>query len=117
MWFAGASLETRMKNRGRNRLALKFAAFALALGAAALSSASYAQDQQEMRYFSDVQIWKMIIRDSIASYPHACPCPYSANRAGRSCGGRSAYSRVGSLMCYPTDIPDGEVARYRERMQ
>ena len=66
----------------------------------------------------EVQIWKIIIADSIAAYPHSCPCPYSPNRAGRACGDRSAYSRVaGSLICYPQDIPDGEIARYRERMQ
>jgi hypothetical protein len=70
---------------------------------------------------TEVDIWKAIISDSIAAYPHSCPCPYSPNRAGRACGERSAYSRVagasGQLMCYPQDIPDSEIARYRERMQ
>lgn len=70
---------------------------------------------------TEIQIWKAIIADSIASYPHVCPCPYSPNRAGRACGDRSAYSRVagatGRLMCYPQDIPDHEIARYCERLQ
>jgi hypothetical protein len=105
-------------NRAWNRLTSRFVALALALGLSALAATSQAQDQQDVRYFSDIAIWKMIIRDSIASYPHICPCPYSPNRAGRSCGDRSAYSRVsGSLICYPTDISEGEVSRYRERMQ
>jgi hypothetical protein len=104
--------------RGRNRLAKIIATFTLALGFAAAASPAFAQDQQDARYYSDVEIWKAIIRDSIASYPRACPCPYSPNRAGRSCGDRSAYSRVsGSVICYATDIPDSAIARYRERMQ
>jgi hypothetical protein len=96
--------------------------------ALATSSAVAQQDQQETARRAaqvggptEIQIWKAIIADSIASYPHSCPCPYSPNRAGKACGDRSAYSRVagaaGSLMCYPQDIPDREIARYRERMQ
>jgi hypothetical protein len=105
-------------NRGRICLTSKFLGFALALGVTAFSP-SYAQDQQQdaPRYVSDVQIWKLIIRDSIASYPHSCPCPYSPNRAGRLCGDRSVYSRVGTVMCYPTDIPEEAIVRYRERLQ
>lgn len=49
-----------------------------------------------------------MINRSINSYSGNCPCPYSVMRNGRSCGGRSAYSRPGghSPLCYETDITD-----------
>jgi len=117
-----------MDNRGRIGLAYGFLVLTLTVAVAAFSAPSFAQEQEQgqsqeqgqgqARVINDVEIWKLIIRDSIASYPHSCPCPYSPNRAGRACGPRSVYSRLnGSLICYPTDIPEGEVARYRERMQ
>ena len=114
-----------MKNRGRIGLAYGFLVLALTVAVSAFSSPAFAQEQEQQgqsqgqgRVINDVEIWKLIIRDSIASYPHSCPCPYSPNRAGRACGPRSVYSRLnGALICYPTDIPEGEVARYRERMQ
>ena len=73
----------------------------------------------EQRAVGEADIWSMIIRDSIVSYARNCPCPYSADRAGRRCGDRSAYTRSGAtaIMCYPQDIPDTEIARYRERYQ
>jgi SH3-like domain-containing protein len=51
-------------------------------------------------------IIKKIITNSIASYSGRCPCPYFTDRAGRSCGRRSAYSRAGgaSVICYPEDV-------------
>jgi hypothetical protein len=46
------------------------------------------------------------IRQSIAAYPGSCACPYSTDRGGRRCGGRSAYSRGGghAPLCYPADV-------------
>ena len=112
-----------MRNRVRNGVCL-CSGWVLTLVIAAASPTSYAQnqnqDQQERQQLrvSDIDVWNMIIRDSIVSYRHVCPCPYSENRAGRSCGTRSAYSRVrGSVTCFPNDISDAEVARYRERLQ
>ena len=101
-----------MQHRGRIRLALGIAGCALAL---AIGSSAFAQQQN----LGEVDLWKLIIRDSIAAYGKSCPCPYSANRAGRACGEHSAYSRKmgGPLMCYPGDIPDEQLARYRERYQ
>ena len=57
-------------------------------------------------------IVKNIIQDSIASYPGRCPCPYHVDRAGRSCGKRSAYSRAGgySVICYPGDVTEEMIA-------
>jgi hypothetical protein len=106
-------METRM--RSGSMRAARAAAVGLALTIFAWPGA--AQDPQNAGP-SDVEVWRMIIRDSIASYRELCPCPYSENRAGRACGTRSAYSRVdGSVVCYASDISNAEVARYRQRLQ
>lgn len=90
--------------RGSLRLAIGALALALAGGPA------HARD-------TDAQIKQRIIAESIASYPGTCPCPYNTDRAGRSCGRRSAYSRPGgySPKCYASDVTAAEVAAYRAR--
>ena len=109
-------METRVRS-GRIRVSGGLAGIAFALMIGLFSFPSHAQDDQQ-GVLDDVDIWRMIIRDSIASYRHLCPCPYSENRAGRRCGTRSAHSRVdGSVMCYVSDIPEAEIARYRERLR
>jgi len=64
---------------------------------------------------SDAQIRQRVIAQSIAAYPGPCACPYSRMRNGRSCGGRSAYSRPGghAPLCYPRDVSQAEVAAWR----
>jgi len=64
---------------------------------------------------SDAQVKQRIIRESIAAYPGPCPCPYSVMRNGRSCGGRSAYSRPGGYapICYPNDISAAQLQEWR----
>lgn len=71
----------------------------------------------EARRLSDSGLRQKIIRMSILSYPGNCPCPYSRDRAGRRCGGRSAYSRPGgySPKCYASDVTAAEVRAYRAR--
>ena len=66
---------------------------------------------------TDKEIRALLIAESIAGYSGSCPCPYNVDRAGRSCGRRSAYSRPGgqSPRCYERDIPDAEVKAFRER--
>lgn len=46
------------------------------------------------------------IRQSISAYSGSCPCPYSTDRAGRRCGGRSAHSRRGGAapLCFAADV-------------
>ncbi len=80
---------------------------ALAIGGLALSAAS-AQ--------SEAQVKQQIIRQSIAAYPGPCPCPYSVMRNGRSCGGRSAYSRPGGYapICYPGDVTQAQIEAWRQ---
>ncbi len=65
---------------------------------------------------TDAEVRGQMIRESLASYPGNCPCPYSTMRNGRSCGGRSAYSRPGGYapLCYPADISDDMVRSYRQ---
>lgn len=64
---------------------------------------------------SDAEIRQRIVRQSIAAYPGPCACPYNTDRAGRSCGRRSAYSRPGGYapLCYPADVSQAEVEAWR----
>lgn len=63
----------------------------------------------------DYAIRQKIIRASIADYPGNCPCPYNTDRAGRRCGGRSAYSRPGGYApkCFTSDVSAAAVKAYR----
>lgn len=65
---------------------------------------------------SDAQIKKILIQQSLDSYPGNCPCPYNTDRAGRSCGRRSAYSKPGGYapLCYPDDVSPEIVEEYRK---
>jgi hypothetical protein len=67
----------------------------------------------------DSAIVQRIIDNSIASYSGNCPCPYNTMRNGRSCGGRSAYSRPGGQapVCYEEDVTPAMVKAYRQRMK
>lgn len=65
----------------------------------------------------DARDRQAMIEESVRSYPGNCPCPYFSDRAGRSCGKRSAHSRAGGYApkCYATDISDKELADWRKR--
>ena len=58
-----------------------------------------------------------MIKDSIASYPGRCPCPYNVASNGSQCGKRSAWSKAGGYAppCYPTDIGSEMVSTYRQQ--
>lgn len=66
---------------------------------------------------TDSEVRQFLIRQSIAAYSGSCACPFNVDRAGRRCGGRSAYSRPGgaSPTCYERDVSDAQVRRTRER--
>jgi hypothetical protein len=85
---------------------IAIAAFGLA-AIAAIAAPALAQ--------SDAQVRQQIIRQSIASYAGPCACPYNVDRAGRSCGRRSAYSRPGghSPSCYPGDVSRSDIEAWR----
>jgi len=66
---------------------------------------------------TDAEIKQLIIKESIAAYKGSCPCPYSTDKAGKSCGARSAYSKPGgaSPLCYEKDVTPKMVDDYRKR--
>ncbi|HYG26021.1 MAG TPA: hypothetical protein VD906_03870 [Caulobacteraceae bacterium] len=66
---------------------------------------------------SDAQIRQKIIKESIASYPGNCPCPYNSASNGSSCGRRSAYSRGGGYapVCYASDVTPEMIREYKAR--
>lgn len=66
---------------------------------------------------SDDQVAQQIIKESIASYPGPCACPYNHARNGSSCGRRSAYIRAGGYdtVCYREDVSADDIASYRQR--
>src|SRR5687767_12830103 len=68
---------------------------------------------------SDAEVRRLMIAESLALYSDRCPCPYFADRAGRSCGRRSAYSRPGgeSPLCFDHDVSDSAVRQYREDLK
>ena len=68
---------------------------------------------------TDAEIKDVLIKQSISAYSGNCPCPYNRDRAGRRCGGRSAYSRPGgaSPLCFPTDVGSTAVASYRRSIE
>jgi hypothetical protein len=55
-------------------------------------------------------------RDQYYATGHPCACPEDRTRAGRRCGGNSAYSRPGGAapLCYPTDISEAMIEDYRK---
>jgi hypothetical protein len=79
-----------------------------------LASSAWAQRAQPQ---TNAEIKQEIIRESIASYPGNCPCPYNTARNGSRCGKRSAYSKPGgrSPVCYPEDVSEEMVQMYRKR--
>jgi hypothetical protein len=64
---------------------------------------------------TDVQVRELMIKQSIASYPGNCPCPYNLASNGSQCGKRSAWSKPGGYapLCYPADITDDMVRSYQ----
>lgn len=67
----------------------------------------------------DSAIIKILIDDSISSYPGNCPCPYNSARNGSRCGKRSAYNRPGGYapLCFNEDVSKEMVEAYRRRVK
>ena len=95
-----------LRTSSRIAVACAFAVMALA------ASGSQAEARGRL---SDGAIRQILVRQSIESYPGNCPCPYNSDRAGRSCGRRSAYSRPGGYapLCYSGDVSRSDVEGYR----
>lgn len=64
---------------------------------------------------TDDQIRDQMIRESIASYPRSCPCPYSRDDERHKCGERSAYSLAhgASPLCYRKNVSPQMIEQYR----
>lgn len=86
---------------------------AAALGVLLLAGAGPVQAQGKL---SDAEVRRRIIQQSIDGYSGRCACPYSTMSNGRSCGGRSAYSKPGgeAPLCYPEDVSASMVKAYRQ---
>jgi hypothetical protein len=67
----------------------------------------------------DSAIIKILIDDSISSYPGNCPCPYNSAKNGSRCGKRSAYSRPSGYapLCFKEDVSKEMVEEYRSRVK
>jgi hypothetical protein len=68
---------------------------------------------------TDAQVKRKIIEQSIDDYPGNCPCPYNTDRAGRSCGKRSAYTKPGGYapLCYAKDVTKSMVEEWKQQHQ
>lgn len=99
-------------------MARSFSSALVACGLA-ISCLAFANAEQATKPKTDDQIKQEIIKESISRYSGSCPCPYSKDRAGRSCGKRSAYSKPGgaSPLCYPSDVSKQMVDEYRKRQK
>jgi len=76
-----------------------------------------ASDGMGAEALTDEQIRELIIKESIADYSGACPCPYSEKSSGDKCGDSSAYSkpRGQEPLCYSKDISTDKVDKYRRK--
>jgi len=63
------------------------------------------------------RVIREIIEESMRSYSGSCPCPDNRDRAGRRCGGRSAWSRAGGArpICYTSEVTEAMIERYLAR--
>ena len=77
-----------------------------------MSSWGWPADRSSM---SDQDVARMIIYQSISSYPGNCPCPYNRASNGSRCGKRSAYSRGGGYnpICYERDVTQQMIRDFR----
>ncbi len=76
----------------------------------ALATAAHGQQ------LTDDQIKESIIKESVASYPGNCPCPWNLARNGSRCGKRSAWSKPGGYdpICYPEEVTPAMIEQYRK---
>jgi hypothetical protein len=82
------------------------------LGIALLLAASAAGAQT----LTDDQVRAAIIKESVASYPGRCPCPWNLAKNGSRCGGRSAWSKPGGYapICYPNEVTPEMATAWRK---
>ncbi|WP_297843064.1 hypothetical protein [Pseudomonas sp.] len=66
---------------------------------------------------ADAAIIKILMEESISSYPGNCPCPYNSAKNGSRCGKRSAYNRPNGYapLCFKDDVSKEMIQQYRGR--
>jgi hypothetical protein len=64
---------------------------------------------------SDAEIRTAIVKESIAKYKGACPCPYSTHPDGTQCGYRSAFHKDSAAkpLCYEINVTLKMIDEYR----
>jgi hypothetical protein len=75
-------------------------------------------EKAERSRWTEAAIIAAVVAASIASYKakgKPCACPSDTDRAGRSCGARSAYSRPGGFkpLCNPFDVTLSMISAFR----
>ena len=67
---------------------------------------------------SDAQIRSAIVKESVAKYKRACPCPYSTHPDGTQCGYRSAFHKdpTAKPICYEINVTLKMVDEYRLKL-
>lgn len=99
----------------------KFAWLTIALVCTIYASIGVAHDHGRvpptyvLAELSDDEVKDRIIQESIARYPGNCPCPFNVDRAGRQCGGRSAWSKPGAAapLCFREDVSEEMIKEWR----
>ncbi len=91
------------------RLRVGWLLFSLLFGSAAPLAAVAAPSDEEVK--------RLIIQESIASYPGNCPCPYNRAANGSKCGKRSAWSKAGGYdpICFPEEVTPEMVEQWRQQ--
>ena len=67
---------------------------------------------------SDSQIRSAIVKESVAKYKGACPCPYSTHPDGTQCGHRSAFHKNPATkpICYEINVTLKMIDEYRLKL-
>jgi hypothetical protein len=67
---------------------------------------------------SDAQIRAAVVKESIAKYKGACPCPYSTHPDGTQCGHRSAFHKdpAAKPLCYEINVTLKMVDEHRLKL-
>lgn len=67
---------------------------------------------------SGAQIRSAIVKESVAKYKGACPCPYSTHPDGTQCGYRSAFHKnpAARPICYEINVTIKMIDEYRLKL-
>ena len=71
---------------------------------------------QDPKSMEAAAVVALLIAASVVGYTGNCSCPQNTDKAGRSCGKRSAYNRPNGWkpLCFATDVTPQMVDRFRQ---